>query len=79
MIVLLMQSCIDRAVKLNTKIPFVVNKIERYSNTHSTYYAKSSEVGTYSFWGDLLPIPHIMLPTGYYQISDTIIICKPLN
>lgn len=58
----------DRVHVETERYPFIVNKIEKYSETHSIYY--SEEFTTWNMWA--LDRPEIVLPTGYMSIGDTL-------
>lgn len=69
---IILLSCGDRTPIIGGKVPFVVSKIVKYNDTHSEYYALSKESGK---WGDNAEgVPVIILPSGLYQINDTITI-----
>lgn len=69
-----MVSCGYETPKLNdTENPFIVEKINQVNLTHSKYYGNDNLAGGgYNFFGSWTPV--IMLPTGMYNIGDTIII-----
>lgn len=74
MIVLLIQSCTSSPI-LEGETPFVVDMIIEYDDTHSIYHSKYTKGGTNYI--TTRTNAEIVLPTGYYQIGDTITICDP--
>ena len=67
---IILQSCGNQSPIIDGKTPFVVGSIERYDDTHSKYYAISEDSGIWSNNGEGNPM--IILPSGLYQINDTI-------
>lgn len=65
-----LQACSSRTPIIDGETPFVVGKIIRYSDTHSEYFAIDSDSG--KFRHSLQNLPSIVLPSGMYQINDTI-------
>lgn len=72
-----LSSCGNEQPVLNGDAPFVVTEIATYNKTHASYYGKfNSDMGTHNnLFGSW--IPRIVLPKGYYNIGDTIVIVKP--
>lgn len=70
LVVVILQSCGNRAPIINGEKPFIVEKIEKYNETHSKYYAADNESGI--FYSKAQGRPLIVLPSGMYQIGDTI-------
>lgn len=72
-----LSSCGNEQPILNGKTPFVVKEIREYNETHASYYGKyNSDMGTRNnFFGSW--VPRIVLPKGYYNLGDTIVIVKP--
>jgi len=51
--------------------PFIVNKVESYDSNFSAYYSKQGKgTGKYT----MVVIARIILPTGMYNVGDTIIL-----
>jgi len=67
--IILLHSCGERIPILDGEEPFVVESITTYNDTHCIYVAHDWNSG-YSFWA--MGEPQIILPTGLYQINDTI-------
>ncbi len=62
----LLTSCLDSTPKLNDlNEPFIIYRIENIDNTHSRYTSKTDGL-----------VYYIDLPSGMYNINDTIIIYK---
>ena len=72
--VLVLTSCVYRTPMINGNKPFVVAGIEKYNDTHSIYTAQDGESGI--FISNLESAPRIALPSGMYNIGDTIKIVK---
>lgn len=74
---LILFGCGYETPKLNdNESPFVVEKIKKYDNTHSSYYNNSTNLGTGSdnFFGHWRS--KIILPNNMYNIGDTIKVVK---
>lgn len=78
-ICMIMISCGNESPILDGKTPFVVVEVKKYSDTHSEYYGRfnGGEGAKYNFLGSWYPM--IVLPTGYYNVGDTITICDPAS
>ena len=63
-------SCGHQSPIIGGEVPFVVEKIKKYDDTHSKYYSVNSGSGELVFGVEKKPM--IILPTGMYQINDTI-------
>jgi hypothetical protein len=63
-------SCGKQSPIIGGETPFVVESIKKYDDTHSEYYSVS--IGSGNFVSGLEGKPMIILPTGMYQINDTI-------
>ena len=72
--VLVLTSCGYRTPIIDGKKPFVVEEIEKYDDTHSIYTSKDEGSGV---WNDNTESnPRIALPSGMYNIGDTINVFK---
>jgi len=72
--IIILTACGYETPKLNDiETPFVVDKIKQIDNTHSKYQANNVNAGGgYNLFGSWQCV--IILPTGMYNIGDTIII-----
>lgn len=68
--ILITQSCGNRTPIIDGEVPFVVGKIVKYDDSHSEYYA--IHYGSGKFLVNTQSYPSIILPSGLYQINDTI-------
>lgn len=72
--------CGDRTPIINSDVPFIVDKIERYSNdgSLSTYYGRTYSMGDVrGIWFE--KYPSIILPTRMFQVGDTIVLERKVN
>ena len=67
-------ACGHRTPMLDSDKPFVVAEIEKYDETHSIYTAQDEGSGVWD--GNLESNPRIALPSGMYNIGDTITVFK---
>jgi hypothetical protein len=67
-------SCGYRTPMIEGNKPFVVAGIEKYNDTHSIYTAQDEESGVWNSNGE--GNPRIALPSGMYNIGDTIKVFK---
>lgn len=72
LLVSILLSCGYRAPIIGGESPFIISEISKYNDTHSKYYAGSYKSGKSSSGMEGLPM--MILPTGLYQINDTITI-----
>ncbi len=71
---LVLNSCGYRTPIIDGNKPFIVAEIKKYSNTHSVYTAQDDESGVWT--NNFEHSPRIALPSGMYNIGDTIQIFK---
>lgn len=74
-----LSSCGNEQPILNGEKPFIVKEIKEFNKTHASYYNEwNDESGTKNnFFGSWTS--RIVLPKGYYNIGDTIVISKPCH
>lgn len=72
--ILVLTSCGYRTPIIDGDKPFVVAGIEKYNDTHSIYTAQDEESGVWN--NNFEDTPRIALPSGMYNIGDTIKIVK---
>lgn len=68
-LIFILSSCGNRTPIIGSEYPFIVYKITSYNSTHSIYTSNNWESGAYYPGAEL---PEIILPSGAYNIGDTI-------
>lgn len=72
--ILFITSCGSEPPRFNESDPFIVGKIEQRTETHSMYYNNVLSMSGESILGDWRQ--KVVLPTGMFNIGDTIIFKK---